>query len=72
VDRAWACSSYQAIHEVFAPPTLPSAALHVYGGPLFDKPRHEWIGTPPAERPIDDAAILNGYLEELIAAGLAC
>jgi predicted metal-dependent enzyme (double-stranded beta helix superfamily) len=61
-----------AIHEVFAPPKYPSAALHVYGGPLFDQPRHEWIGIPPTERPIDDAAILSGYLEELGAAGLAC
>jgi predicted metal-dependent enzyme (double-stranded beta helix superfamily) len=62
----------EAIHEVFAPPTYPSAALHVYGGPLFDKPRHEWTGTPPTERPIDDASVLDRYLEELTAAGLAC
>jgi predicted metal-dependent enzyme (double-stranded beta helix superfamily) len=57
-----------AIHEVHAPPTTASAALHVYGGPLFDQARHSWSGEPPSEAPIDDAAHLDRYLADLRAA----
>jgi len=62
----------KAIHEVFVPPTFPGAALHVDGDPLFDKPRHDWVGKPPTERPIDDGAVFDHYLEGQSAGGLAC
>jgi len=55
------------IHEVHAPPSTASVALHVYGGPLFDFPRHSWTGPPLAEEPIDDAAYLDRYLDDLRA-----
>jgi predicted metal-dependent enzyme (double-stranded beta helix superfamily) len=61
--------STDTIHEVHAPPTMASVALHVYGGPLFDQPRHSWNGQPPIEEPIDDAAYLDRYLAELRADG---
>jgi predicted metal-dependent enzyme (double-stranded beta helix superfamily) len=62
----------EAIHEVFAPSTVPSAGLHVYGGALFDQPRREWVGDPPTARPVDDSAILTCYLDALGAADLVC
>jgi predicted metal-dependent enzyme (double-stranded beta helix superfamily) len=55
-----------AIHDVHAPPSTGSAALHVYGGPLFDQPRHAWN---PEEGPVDDAADLERMLAALRATG---
>lgn len=55
-----------AIHEVRAPLSTASAAIHVYGGALFDQPRHSWS---PDEAPVDDAADLDRMLAELRASG---
>jgi predicted metal-dependent enzyme (double-stranded beta helix superfamily) len=58
--------SADAIHDVHAPASIGSAAIHIYGGPLFDQPRHAWN---PDEAPVDDAAELDRLLDELRAAG---
>lgn len=58
--------SSDAIHEVHAPPSTASAAIHVYGGALFDRPRHMW---KPDEAPVDDAAELTRMLEALRRSG---
>jgi predicted metal-dependent enzyme (double-stranded beta helix superfamily) len=55
-----------AIHDVHAPPSTGSAALHVYGGPLFDQKRHAW---DPDEGPVDDAADLDRMLLALRTTG---
>lgn len=55
-----------AIHEVHEPLSTASAALHVYGGPLFNQPRHTWN---PREAPVDDAADLDRMLAGLRASG---
>ena len=58
--------SGDAIHEVHAPSSTASAAIHVYGGPLYDWPRHAW---DPDEAPVDDAAELDRMLAALRASG---
>jgi predicted metal-dependent enzyme (double-stranded beta helix superfamily) len=58
--------SANAIRDVHAPRSVASAAIHVYGGPLFDQPRHMWN---PEEAPVDDAADLDRMLAELRATG---
>jgi predicted metal-dependent enzyme (double-stranded beta helix superfamily) len=56
----------EAIHEVHAPPSMASAAIHVFGGPLFDQPRHVWNRH---EAPVDDAADLDRLLAALRDSG---
>jgi len=63
--------AHDIVHEVAAPPDLPSRALHIYGGALFDQPRHQWDGDPPIGRPADDAGFAQ-YIEALSAAELVC
>jgi predicted metal-dependent enzyme (double-stranded beta helix superfamily) len=58
--------SVDAIHDVHAPSSTGSAAIHVYGGALFDQPRHGWN---PDEAPVDDAADLDRMLAALRASG---
>jgi predicted metal-dependent enzyme (double-stranded beta helix superfamily) len=56
--------SVDAIHDVHAPPSTGSAAIHVYGGALFDQARHGWN---PDEGPVDDADDLDRMLASLRA-----
>lgn len=58
--------SVDAIHDVHSPSSSSSAAIHVYGGALFDQPRHGWN---PDEAPVDDAADLDRMLVGLRASG---
>jgi predicted metal-dependent enzyme (double-stranded beta helix superfamily) len=58
--------SANAIHHMHAPPAAASAAIHVYGGPLFNQHRHMWN---PDEGPVDDAGDLVRTLAELRATG---
>ena len=60
----------EAIHEAAAPLDTWSAALHVYGGALFDQPASEWVGSPPTARPIDMEHNFTRYLEALSVADL--
>jgi predicted metal-dependent enzyme (double-stranded beta helix superfamily) len=41
------------IHAVTNPTAQHAAAIHVYGGDFFTRPRSEWGGTPWTERPYD-------------------
>ena len=55
-----------AIHDVHAPTSEASAAIHVYRGKLFDLPRHGWN---PDEGPVDEGADFDRMLVGLRATG---
>lgn len=59
-----------AIHDAAAPLETWSAALHVYGGALFDQPAREWTGTSPTAQPIDMDTNFTHYLHALTVADL--
>jgi hypothetical protein len=65
-DCLAAAPDQASVTEVVKPTSTASAAIHVYGGPLFDQPRHMW---EPDETPIDGAAYLDRFLAELRVSG---
>ena len=58
------CSlGHDAVHAVTNPTTEFAAAIHVYGGDFFTKPRSEWRGDPLAEQPNDVERLLATFAE---------
>lgn len=59
-----------AIHDVHAPASAWTGALHVYLGDLTAVPRSEWAGIDVPEAPLDVAAMERRWSEAAVATGL--
>jgi predicted metal-dependent enzyme (double-stranded beta helix superfamily) len=60
-----------AVHDVHAPSSAWTGALHVYLGDLIGVSRSEWAAADAPEAPFDGAAMERRWTEAAIATGLA-
>ena len=53
----------ETIHAVANPGSVPTAALHVYGGDFVRQPRSQWVPPDYDEQPYDVAAVTRVFDE---------
>jgi predicted metal-dependent enzyme (double-stranded beta helix superfamily) len=53
----------ETIHAVSNPGSVPTAALHVYGGDFVNQPRSQWVPPELVEEPYDQQRVTEVFAE---------